>query len=349
MMFYTFILIESKNLCTIVTPFDKYKYTRFAMELKPAPDIALSNISKTLAGLDVECYPDDVGIFSIPTTNTWRLSALLSNASKQLVSSSILEMQMGCPSNRLSWAFVDTLQCQIDILQCQIGWSRLIHLSRFYKMSPNFVLFWAQSHTTVLIGRGVLIFSAHWLNSVANKTLNGPMRVLELLQTCKHYWQANFSSHFPFQRSSSNCILLPLPLRWAQSSCKMTDLSPTRARSLILLDGITVSWKQKCWTLFTAWKSVALCPTVRNWLFLLITKPNLLHLEYTKNSPLTHIHGRILPYFLLPCRHQHVFAGCFSRLPRMESLWRGRVWRQQKKPTKEIRKQKKIQSPYMGC
>lgn len=70
MMFYTFILIESKNLCTIVTPFDKYKDTRFAMELKPAPDIALSNISKTLAGLDVECYPDDVGIFSIPTTNT---------------------------------------------------------------------------------------------------------------------------------------------------------------------------------------------------------------------------------------------------------------------------------------
>ena len=65
MMYYSFVLDEaSRKLCTIVTPYGKFHYNRLAMGLKPAPDFAQYYIAKTLEGLDVECYIDDVGIFS---------------------------------------------------------------------------------------------------------------------------------------------------------------------------------------------------------------------------------------------------------------------------------------------
>ena len=72
MMYYSFMLDDaSKDLCTIVAPYGKYKYNRLAMGLKPAPDVAQYYITKTLKDLDVEIYIDDVGIFSnTPTKNT---------------------------------------------------------------------------------------------------------------------------------------------------------------------------------------------------------------------------------------------------------------------------------------
>eukprot|EP00804_Cyclotella_cryptica_P022338 CCRYP_015614-RB/>CCRYP_015614-RB protein AED:0.38 eAED:0.38 QI:0/0/0/1/0/0/2/0/175 len=69
MQYYSLKLnAESQDLCTIITPFGKYKYSRLPMGLKCSPAISQAAMKNILTGIeDADVYTDNVGAFSL----TW--------------------------------------------------------------------------------------------------------------------------------------------------------------------------------------------------------------------------------------------------------------------------------------
>ena len=65
MKFHTFLLDkESSDLCVIVTPFGKFKYTRAVMGFLNSPSWAQAAMHEILHHLvEVEVYIDDIAIF----------------------------------------------------------------------------------------------------------------------------------------------------------------------------------------------------------------------------------------------------------------------------------------------
>ena len=102
MFFYCFLLDgESKELCTINTPYGSFQYTRLAMGIKVSPHVAQDMITKFLNRLDIVAYIGNCGVWTDPTFELHM--ELVGKVLEQLV-----EAGMKCNPLKCSWAIEES-------------------------------------------------------------------------------------------------------------------------------------------------------------------------------------------------------------------------------------------------
>ena len=102
MFFYCFELDdESKDMCTINTPFGLYRYTRLAMGIKTSLDTAQLIINKILDRTGAEGYIDDTGYWSNDSfdEHIMAVDTILTNLEKN---------GMNCNPLKCNWAVQET-------------------------------------------------------------------------------------------------------------------------------------------------------------------------------------------------------------------------------------------------
>jgi hypothetical protein len=147
MQYYFFELYEeSQDLCTIITPFLKYKYLRLTMGLKCSPDIAQAIMENVLSGIkDVDIYIDDVGAF----INDWNhhinlLSTILHHLCKNGFTINLLKCEWTVKEMCLAWLLAYSL------------WFRALEKENQHRPSYGSSL---QCHRTVHV---------HWLRELVS-------------------------------------------------------------------------------------------------------------------------------------------------------------------------------------
>jgi hypothetical protein len=176
MPYYTFELDEERqNLCTIITPFGKYKYTHLPMGLKFSPEIAHSVMENVLLGIDVaDVYINDVGAFS----SSWQEHLAL------------LDTILCCIYD--NGFTVNLLICEWDVQEMDwLGYWLMPHGLKHWKKKINAILNMDRPRTTTDLCR--LIGCVNFYRNMCPSCLH----VLASLTACSGLKKTQFSTGHP--------------------------------------------------------------------------------------------------------------------------------------------------------
>ena len=242
MMFYCFMLDDdSMDMCTIVTPYGKYRYRRLPMGIKVSPDYAQAIIEKVLDGLDVDCYIDDMGLWTDGT-----FEEHLSMVSKIL--ERLQDNGLKCNPLKCDWAVQESdflgywmtpegVKPKRDKIEAVLKLGRprnqmqvrsFLGAVTFYKS-----MFPRRSHVlrplTELTGKGAF----EWLPR--HQKAFDEMKAIIAAEAINVYADPNLHSKFTQTQAT---------IKWGQQSCKMASASHIGVVPSLQHKRITILWRK---------------------------------------------------------------------------------------------------------